>query len=402
MANSWQDRLRPASFRGIEFFIDGSQFTTGRRVANHEFPDRDLPYPEDTGKIGNTFRVNGHLLGDYWETKRLLIEAVEKEGPGELIHPYFGTRFVQVGPVSFDEDNTEGQICNVTFLFYEAGDNRFPKNVDDKQALLEGAVSDALSKTKEDFDDKFSIAQLPGFAVDTARASVAAASEAFTNATKGVATTADGIADLAFSTRNLLAETDDLLQSPAKLSQRLLDSLSLLDDAISRVEDRFSAQKTMNDFGASDPAVIGDTPSRIQERNNKEAFDNFMKRASAIKAIEHASETDFSSLSEATEAREELSALIEAQSDTTDNDELYQSLRDLNANLVEVLPDIDSDLPNIENVELDITRPSLVVVYDVFQDARGEQDLIDRNDIRHPGFIEGGTELEVLDVREST
>lgn len=402
MATDWRDRLRPASFRGVPFFIDTSQKTTGRRVSNHEFPDRDLPYPEDTGKVGETFRIVGHLLGDYWDVKRQLEEAVEKEGPGELIHPYYGTLQVQCGPVSFDEDNREGQICNITFLFYEAGDNRFPKNIDDKQAILEAAKDNALVQAKADFDSKFSIAKLPGFAVDTARASVAAASQAFDDATSGVVATAEGVADLAFSTRNLIAETDALLQSPEQLSERLLGSLSLLQDAVTRAEDRLKSNRTMFNFGSEDPEVLGDTPSRVQERANKKTFDEFMQRTSVITAVESASESDFASLSEAEEVRRELTDLIQAQSDTTDNDDLYQALRDLDAALVSVLPDVDSDLPNIETVEVDITRPSLVVVYDVFQDARSEQDLIDRNKIRHPGFIAGGTELEVLDVRESS
>lgn len=402
MATNWQDRLRPASFRGVPFFIDGSQKTTGRRVANHEFPDRDLPYPEDAGKVGNTYRIEGHLIGDYWENKRLLEEAVEKEGPGELIHPYYGTLLVQVGPVSFDEDNTQGQICNVTFLFYEAGDNRFPKNIDDKQAILEAAKDNALAQAKADFDEKFSIAGLPGFAVDTARASVAAAQEGFDNATSGLAAAADGIADLAFSTRNLVAETDDLLQSPANLSDRLLGSLSLLQDAFSSAEDQLKANRTLFNFGEDDDEVIGTTPSRVRERENKKTFDEFMQRATVITAVESASETDFASLNESATVRRELSDLIQNQSDNTDNDDLYQALRDLDAALVSVLPDVDADLPNIETVEVDITRPSLVLVYDVFQDPRGEQDLIDRNNIRHPGFVVGGTELEVLDVRESS
>ena len=40
-----------------------------------------------------------------------------------------------------------------------------------------------------------------------------------------------------------------------------------------------------------------------------------------------------------------------------------------------------------------------LLAYDFFEDAGNEDDIIKRNNIRHPGFIEAGSELEVLDVQ---
>lgn len=400
---SWKDRLRPASFRGIAFFIDSSQYTGGRRVAFHEFPDRDNPFPEDLGKVGQTFRVEGHILGDtYFDTKQQLLEAANKEGPGELVHPYYGTLLVQCGAFSIDEDNREGRIAKISFQFYEAGDNRYPKEVDDKQFVLEEKNLSALDKSKAEFDRRFSIAKLPGFAVDTARKSIADAATAFENATKGVQTQAKEIADLAFAIRNLRAETNDLLQSPANLSQRLLDSFSLLEDACSVPRGKFAAAQTFVAFGSGDAPIPTTTPIRQKQDENKRVFDDLMKRASTIQAVSAASTIEFESVNEASQTRDTLRDQIDDILLTCEDDDVFQAFQDVKAQLARVLPDADSDLPNVQEVKTQDTNPSLVIAYDLFEVPEAEEDLINRNKIAHPGFVLGGSTLEVIDVRKSS
>lgn len=396
---AFKDNLRPASFRGVSFFIDSSQYTGGRRVTFHEFPDRDVPYPEDLGKVGKTWKVEGHLLGEkYFETRDKLIEAVDKFGPGEFVHPYYGSLNVQCGAFSIDEDNKEGAYAKVSFQFYEAGDNRYPKAVDNKRAVLGDLSSAAKAAAKGDFDSLFSIAKMPGFAVDSARAAVANAALMFEKATRNVVATIEGIANLAYGIRNLRAEVNDLLQAPGKLSQRLLDSLDLLTDAIDLPRGQFSALSSGFAFGSTDTPVRGNTPTRERERENKDAFDKFMKRTTVASAVAIAANVEFESVEEASKVRNQLRDLIDDILLNTDNDEVFVAFKDLNAQLAIVLPDADTSLPEIKTVTVNDTQPSLVVAYDLFGNPNVEADLVTRNAIRHPGFITGGTELEVLNV----
>ena len=400
---SWKDRLRPASFRGIAFFIDSSQYTGGRRVAFHEFPDRDNPYAEDLGKVGQTFRVEGHILGDtYFDLKQQLLNAANQEGPGELVHPYYGTLLVQCGAFSIDEENREGRIAKISFQFYEAGDNRYPKQVDDKQFVLEEKSLSALEKSKAEFDRRFSIAKLPGFAVDTARKSVGAAADAYENATKGLRTQAKEIADLAFAVRNLRAETNDLLQSPAKLSQRLLDSFSLLEAAVGVPRGQFAAAQTIFAFGAGDPTIQTTTPIRTKQDENKRVFDNLMVRAATVQAVNASSLVEYESVEEASVTRDLLRDKIDEILLTCEDDDVFQAFQDVKAQLAKILPDSDSDLPNVQEVTIPDTNPSLVIAYDLFEVPEAEDDLIVRNKIQHPGFVLGGSTLEVIDVRKSS
>ena len=192
-----------------------------------------------------------------------------------------------------------------------------------------------------------------------------------------------------------MAEVNDLLASPDQLASRLLDSYGFLQDAFSGAEDQNTAFSVFFGFGNED--VSGDTPVRVQEKQNQDALNNFMRRVAAIKAAESASVAEYASFQDAEKAREDITAVIEEQIREDDGTDIFQKLSDVNAALVEALPDVDTDLPNLKEITLQSTTPSLLLTYDLFESIDNEQDIIDRNDIRHPGFIPANQVLEVLD-----
>lgn len=400
VSRSWQDDLRPASFRGVPFKVDSSQYTAGRRVTFHEFVNRDIPYPEDLGKVGETFKLEAYLIGDdVAAQKRKLIAACNQYGPGELVHPYYGTLQVQCGPISVDDNKNDGRICRISIQFYDAGDNRFPNDVNDKQDKIDEVKAAGLAAAAKNFEKKFSIFGLPNFAVESARSMVAQAADAFENATKGLAQSADQISDLAFNIRNLRAEVNDLIQAPGQLATRLQDSMNLLLGAFGGNKDATKATLALMGFVSDIGAAPFDTPSRQKEAENHKAFDDLMRQSATINAVAVSGETAFSSTDEITIVRDQISDSIELVQLSADDDDVYQSFQDLKAQLVRVLPDTDNELPNVQNYTPLASTNSVALSYDLFEHLDGEQDLIDRNKIKNPAFIYGGVELEVLNVR---
>ena len=396
---TWKDRLRPASFRGVSFFVDSSQVTGGRRVQFHEFPDRDDPYAEDLGRVGKTYKIEGHILGDdYDQIKKQLQEAVDKDGPGELVHPYFGTLFVQVGAFSIDEDTKEGRIAKVSFQFYETTDLRYPKPLEDKAKALADSATNAKAAAKNSFDKGFSITKLAGSAVDTARKGVQFAADTIQNATKGIQAEIQGIADLAYSIKNLKAEVNDLLQSPSKLSQRLLDNLALLESAVGAPKGRFQAHSKMFQFVATPTGLNDSTPTRAREKANDDSLNTFIQQTAIANAANQVAEMTFDSTEDAVKIREQLRDLIEVQLQTTNDDDVFQAFNQLLADVVRILPDADSELPNVQEENINEPTPSLVLAYDLFENIESEDDILNRNKIVHPAFISGL--IEVVNVRE--
>ncbi len=74
--------------------------------------------------------------------------------------------------------------------------------------------------------------------------------------------------------------------------------------------------------------------------------------------------------------------------------DLYRAVRTLRTAVVNDLQTRGSQLPGLTTVSLPVPLPSLVVAYQLYQDATRSDEIITRNNPPHPGFMP--TTLEVL------
>lgn len=397
---SWKDFQRKGSFRGVPFEIRTSQAPSGRKIVQHEFPNREETYPEDKGKAPKVYDIEGYVIGeDYHEKKKALEKAFDEKGPGELIHPYYGSIIVKVGPVNFNESNTEGGIATFVAKFYPDGSSVFPKADRDKAAEMLDSSESALTEIKRDFDEEFSITGLPAFAVDTSRDLIGKSRDIFNKTVKLLSNESNALAELAFSTRNLVADANDLLQAPSNLSQRLLDSFQLLEDSFTDPKQKSDAHSEFFSFGDDTSDIIGDTPTRDEQRKNKKTYNDFMKRVSSVKAANAAISGDYSTISEATKKRDSILDVIESQMRDTDDNDVFQSLMEVKSNLIDSLPDVDEQLPNLKVIKTEKMTDAITFSYKNFGIISKESEIISRNNIEHPAFISQDTEVEVIDDR---
>ncbi|MFH5923849.1 DNA circularization N-terminal domain-containing protein [Roseomonas xinghualingensis] len=119
---SWDEDLRPASWRGLPFGVWSLESRFGRALAVHEYPFRDSVSIEDLGRAGRRYRIIGFLIGDdVIEQEAAMIEAAEEEGPGELMHPTLGSLMVSCQEFSPLWRHDLGRVVEVTFYFLEEG-----------------------------------------------------------------------------------------------------------------------------------------------------------------------------------------------------------------------------------------------------------------------------------------
>lgn len=97
-------------------------------METHEYPNRDKPYTEDLGKV--TFRpsITAYVVGDdCFDQRDRLIDALNKPGPGTLVHPTYGELKVCVdGEVRVSTSKSEGRIVRFDLKFVEAGELSYP------------------------------------------------------------------------------------------------------------------------------------------------------------------------------------------------------------------------------------------------------------------------------------
>lgn len=154
---AFEDRLM-ASVRGVEFFLDEADGESGRRAIPHAYPKKEVGYTEDNGKVLTQERISGRCVGDdYMQQLSDVLEALNKPGPCEFIHPWFGVRKVQIGKVSHKLVNKTDGLATFSFEVFEQGENLFPtakrdtaNQVQTESAKAQDAANDAFEK---DFDE---------------------------------------------------------------------------------------------------------------------------------------------------------------------------------------------------------------------------------------------------------
>lgn len=123
----WKSQLRDASFKGYPIKWLSQEGQVGRRLAEHEFPQRDRPWVEDMGRIVRPFGFTAVCSGvDWLQDLNKLLAVIESPGPGELVHPLFGRMTVSARPARWAMSFDAGGRVDVQLEFIEAGDLLFP------------------------------------------------------------------------------------------------------------------------------------------------------------------------------------------------------------------------------------------------------------------------------------
>ncbi|MBA1321186.1 DNA circularization protein [Pseudomonas plecoglossicida] len=147
---TWRDQLHPASFRGVPFFVDSDSMPAGRRTQVHEYPQRDKPLVEDMGRVTREIKLEAFVIGEQFiELRDNLLNALDKPGAGELIHPWYGRLMATATECDVSHERREGGMARFSLMFVEEGEKGFPAGVpntarqleDSSESLLESAIA---------------------------------------------------------------------------------------------------------------------------------------------------------------------------------------------------------------------------------------------------------------------
>lgn len=401
--NAWKARLLPGSFRGIPFFIDTHQLQGGRHAIPHEPPDRPKNFTEDVGRKSKTFNVEAHILGDnYFFIRDGLIAALEKRGKGILVHPYLGFKEVVTDGYTVAEDTLVGRFCRISMTFVEAGEPSAPFSTIDKITSYFTAAAVVVAQVKNAYQTVFSLANLPAFATAGFVLQIQDAVDMFKVSKSKVRSVSEVSAQLSARLGIIENNKETLAQNPATNAEETDTVLQLFgglvpdapsDETIDTTGGRDDKLAVFNDMlvhGDENEDLPETTPTRRQEKKNALAYSDMIQQLAIVRLADQVIRKQFTTNDEATEARKVVSENIDKQlkKERTD-DEVFQALENLNARLVAAVPDTTSELANEQSVTLLEFIPSIVLAYDLYESADNERDIIKRNGVRNPGFVEG-------------
>jgi prophage DNA circulation protein len=156
---AWKDNLLDASFRGAGFEVLRTRDKGERALVEHEYPYRPGAEVEDMGRKARRISLTAVFNGPQYEAGLArLVAALEESGPGELVHPVFGSVTVRAASWDIPHEGEQPDYVEMALEFVEVGtDNAFlgatgARGAAEGAALnAEGAAGDASEATGQSF-----------------------------------------------------------------------------------------------------------------------------------------------------------------------------------------------------------------------------------------------------------
>lgn len=437
------DDLRPASFRGVGFYVANDKGEYGRRNITHEYPMRDDPYIEDMGQKATKYSVTGYLFGDDWVAQKdAIVAACTARGSALLQLPtespvlvacntlavsrskdecgFYSLQFEFVSAKNFSVPTAVGAIEIVIGGIYNAavapmttifdrtytGGNTLPWVMDAQTARLTQLSSDVISavETSTSVNDALSadVVQAaigvyqnaaeytkPGSS-ELASQPIAAATIARVATTSGydVVGPTSGVTVVSASAAivpviaymvNGFGNSTDVDSAIAVLT--VLAAWSVNETTLADVE----AAVATSPSGTPTSSAVA--PSDAANAANGTILCGVVRSFALMKLAQAISAKDFRTRQEAIQARANIVELFNSQIEEFDEDTIVNILLSARDNAVTAVTQKMATLVPVLNISAPSSRPSLYWAARLYQDLSRAEELADRNDVASPAFM---------------
>lgn len=417
----WPRTMRPASFRGVPFYVERDQVDTGRRLVVHEFPLKDAPYIEDMGRDTNKISVTAYVIGDDADAQeKALRSACERGGAASLSLPI--DRF-EVHCESCSRDFSKDKLglvaFNLKFVREGAGAVVLPSGF--LAAQVSVASGGMVSAVALWLASALTTVARIGFVRDAAASELRAIAGTIDVTARSVSLDAAlGPAVLA-AAADIAATADSLVRVGSVPHQITLTSFSAsrpdpgvgtlvqaLHDVLDRlrlaVEPNTGARtlQGLSEYDIPAPLNAPRTPTRRQAARNAEVLAQALRLLALASYAEAQAARTFADRRAAVQARADVAEYFAAEAERMlpgpGSADVHRALLTVSAALTEYLSRRISDLAPILTVEAPLAMPSLwwanriyggaATVGTMPRDVESRAaDLVARNRVVHASFM---------------
>lgn len=392
MAEFLKDKLRPASFRGVPFEVDGSDMDTGRRVQLHEYPQRDKPFAQDLGRSARAVKFDAFVVGaDYVDKANALLGAMEEYGQGTLVHPWFGSLKVNVTGCSV-AFNRELGLAKFSLNFVESGELEFPSSADSTAALSRLAGQGLQDTSLDFFGSVFKVAGFVSDVADKAFSVYGTALQFLSNPVFALASLT-GYSTLPGQLLSLKALFGNVLGLGSAFAG-LLDltgkaKLSGItgSDATALSIVRGLVRMAVDPMLANPKQTQPTTRTAKQISTNHVAIMTHTRHLLLVQAVKLSSYLSCAVYDDTLALKNEIAGALDAETLLATDDNVYQALMDARIAVWNDLTVRTRNSARLVTITPPDVFPALVLAYDWHEDASRDIEIVSRNKIRNPGFV---------------
>lgn len=434
------DDLRPASFRGVGFFVDGDSETYGRRQVIHEYPMRDDPYVEDMGEKAQKITVNGYLFGDDWVAEKdALVAACRARGPALLQLPTEAPKMVACITLAVSRTKDACGFFSVKMEFVAAKNFTAPIAVGAIESLIGGLLTSSIPAFTTFYDAAYLAGNALSFVADNQVTRIAQLATDIISTVEGtpsldmdtstqIVQQAIGVYQLASayaspgSTSAFLAEQPVAAQYISRVADGTgytatgngtgvtlsngaaaivpivatlfndLGNTLAADDALAVLTDY--ASWSVNETSLADISIDPQTQqpkivsaSDTANATNGSVFCGTVRSFALMKLAQAIAVKDFANRAEAIQARANVVELFNMQIAQFDEDAIVNILLQARDWAVQAVTQKMATLVPVITVSAPLSLPSLYWASRLYGDVSRAEELADRNNVKQPAFM---------------
>lgn len=407
---TWRDSLLKATFRGVSFEIENTSMPAGQRGQLHEFVQRDEPYFEQLGKRAQVHKLTAFIIGpDCFERRDKLLEALETPGAGELVHPWLGRMLVKAGPCEVSHDRREGGMVRFDLEMYPDLPRKYPAaKVNTKQQALKasgglldsalGRFSSAMDKVNTARINLLSLRNSVSGVFNAVQRQFAPVMTAFNDLNGFVQTIVNAPGSLQSLFGSYLTSVTGGLfsfgssssgssyRSALSLASQHVDSVTEIDTIVpTGGEDTSAAAQATANF-VQDALLVQVTGLVAELPIVPKVEPVASVPAINQQVIQPTERPEVPVADDVLQLRDDLAEAIWQASLKADHDH-YQALTEVRHAVSAHLTAVAESGVRLIEVTPAQSLPALVLAYRRFGDATRENEVVQRNRIRHPGFV---------------
>ncbi len=419
------DELHAASYKGAVFYVTTAATRGGRKIAQKAIAASDRQVLEDLGLTPRAFSVvgiiapvygtDGEETTSYLQARDKLLRALESQGPGTLVHPFYGTiaDAVCMPPYELSESMAALDQGEITL--------RFEISQPDSIRPVATAAGDSLSETlaaNEALQDKAELSFGEKFAVLTTDVGNFADSLTQQNdfldfvdgVTSGLSLTAQTAATISNTLNVYRTNVSSLINAPVELASQFStlmtdvnqffdvtlvspgDVFSVVGDVLRGTGDQFRDTldifKRFFGFGDDDTEGATSTVTLVSRAENRESFNVMFNVAALGYQYENAAQRQYTTVVQIDADLDILEANYEALRSRLDP-EIQIALSDLRLAALEFFRQKKLSLSRVEERYVHPTSTRLLS-FSLYGDSILGDALAALNDLNDPALIGGG------------
>ena len=393
------DQLFPASFRGVPFDVRTSDVQVGRRVQAFEYPQRDKPFIEDLGRSARLVEVEAVIVGsDFIPRMNRLIAAMEAKGAGTLVHPFLGEMTVTPQSTTRVSYDTNGLgVATATLSFIESGEYEFPGTATDATDAIQSASVSLSDAAASSFADTFSIDGLDDYGVN---AVVSGAQDFLANTSLQTFFQNTGLADQA---AELAGNISAYVYDGAKMVSAAVNLFSLGGklgttagwSGIANQLAHLTGLGFCHRVGFASPVLlavdsINNAAGAVQRLFRQCMISGMVNAASMVGTDEDAepgSAIKVAAYDELMATLDGVLGAIDAEAEAGADDEVFLALENARSAVWDGVKARAERRARLVDFTPPEVMPALVVAYDYYADATRDGEIVERNNVRHAGFV---------------